>query len=664
MQRAPAPAEPTPRRRFNFKRPRFEFTRFQSRLLALMLGLIIVLQALLFYLISSTAHNQAQQASRETLELTASSLQTIVRSREANLRKYARLLADDYAFKTLVAEGDRETVLSAFSSYQKRLDADWMVLLDLDGQVLADSMDGEQAPPQKPLFQHPALLQAARSHASGESSGALIIKGRVYQVVLAPLRAPEQIAWVGIGFVITDQLAAELEKQTHTHVSLFWQGAPTAPATAPGAPQMLASTLPAAQRQALLAQSKRNTLTQARMLLQEAEFVSLTLSLNRGGDGVLLALLQRSLDEALADYRALRWQLLGIFIISSLLAALLAVLIARRVTQPVARLARAAQDISAGHYRSVEELNQRDEFGALAHAFNNMVHGLQERDKVRSLLGKVVSPQVAEELLSRRIELGGEEREMTLLFSDIRNFTSLAEGLAPSAILQMLNQYLSEMSQQIDQQQGVVDKYIGDAVMALFGAPVALQQHAQAAVQCALAMQAALPELNRNFAAAGWPQLHVGIGVHSGNVVAGNVGSESRMNYTVLGDNVNLAARLEGLCKKYAVGVIVSEATAQACPDICLRELDKVRVKGKSQAVRIYQALGLRSQTSADALAALQAYHAALQLYRAAEFDAAFAAFCALEDDAVTELYRARCARFLKDPPQEDWDAVETLDQK
>ena len=618
----------------------FQFTRFQSRLLALILLLIIVLQALVFAIVSSTANRNALRASSEALQLTASSLQTIMSARESNLRKYARLLSSDYALKALVSEADQETILSAFGSYQKRLDADWIILLDLDGKVLADTMQGLGS---KAEFGHPDLLNAARQSANAESSGILFVNGQAYQMVLVPLQAPEQIAWIGIGFVLTDKLANELEKQTHTHVSLWWQ-------TSRQAPQILASTLNNVQRKDLLSASQAGRLHAPILQLAGADFVSMSLPLNRGGDGVLQAVLQRSLDDALATYHAQRWQLLAIFALSTLLATLVGIVIARRVTLPVARLASAARAISAGHYQTIGDIGQKDEFGALAIAFDNMVRGLLERDQVRSLLGKVVSPQIAEELLSRKIELGGEEREVSLLFSDIRGFTGLSEGCTPSVILAMLNNYLSCMSEVVDQHQGVVDKYIGDAVMALFGAPVTLQNHAECAVNAALAMVAALPQLNRNFAPNGWAELEIGIGIHTGNVVAGNVGSESRLNYTVLGDNVNLASRLEGLCKKYQVQIVVSAATKQGCPHIAFREIDKVRVKGRREAVSIYQAIARLDQLSASQSNWLTQHAQALALYRQADFKAALQAFLALPEDTISQLYRARCARFLKHP--------------
>ncbi|MBI3230964.1 MAG: hypothetical protein HYZ45_12550, partial [Burkholderiales bacterium] len=299
----------------------WRFQTFQSRLLAIILLLVIVLQALVFFTISSTANGNAMRASLDALQLTASSLQTTLAARENNLRKAARLLSSDFAFKSVVSEGDQETVLSAFSSYQRRLDADWMVLLDLDGKVLADTMHAVDG---KTAFHHPSLLESARKSSTGESVAILFVDGRAFQFVLVPLNAPAQIAWVGIGFAISDKLAIELEQQTHTHVTLSWQGTQKAPL-------IIASTLNTRQRFDLISASVKNEMNSPLLRLADTDFVSQALPLNREGDGVLSAVLQRSLDDALAGYHALRWRLLGIFALSTLLAAIAGIIIARRV---------------------------------------------------------------------------------------------------------------------------------------------------------------------------------------------------------------------------------------------------------------------------------------------------------------------------------------------
>jgi len=217
-----------------------------------------------------------------------------------------------------------------------------------------------------------------------------------------------------------------------------------------------------------------------------------------------------------------------------------------------------------------------------------MSKGLYERDRVQNLLGKVISPEIAQELISSDVQLGGEEKEITILFTDLRNFTGLSENRSPSDMLDILNEYLTRMTAVIDRHGGVVDKYIGDAIMALFGAPVNLPDHPSRAVACALEMLDELVLCNASFKTRGWPELDMGIGVHSGKVVVGNMGSSDRLNYTAIGDGVNLASRLESATKDCGVPIIVSEATRNIAPDFEYQELQAIQVRGRQQAVRMF----------------------------------------------------------------------------
>ena len=629
---------------------RFAFRHFRTRLLAVILVLVLGLQALVFLAVGEAANRSAIKGSEEALQVTLSTLADSMAKRDAILRKHGRLLSNDFGFKSLVSENDHATIISAFTSYRRRLGADWMFVLDLDGAILADTL---QPATRGAPFPYPALLQAARDSATLETSSIQIVGGKAYQVVVVPLRGPLPMAWVGIGYEITDFVAGELEQQTHTSVNLSWR--------APGqAPVLYASTLDDAQRRDFLAAHGGGVRDATHIAtLGGTQFVAIETALIETADGAMVATLQRSLDEALAGYHKLRWQLLAVLLLSTLLAVAAAFFIARRVTRPVLRLAAGAERISAGHYDTIGDIGAHDELGALASSFDNMVRGLVERDKVRAMLGKVVSPAIAEELLSQAIDFDGQEQEVSVLFSDIRGFTTLCEGRAPSAILHMLNDYLGTASALIDQRAGVVDKYIGDAVMALFGAPLVAPDDPQRAVEAALAMVAALPALNDKFGADGWPPLAIGIGIHTGIVVAGNIGSATRLNYTVLGDTVNLASRLEGLCKMYGVPVIVSETTMRRCSGIVFRELDRVRVKGKREPVSIYAAL-----EHGAAVDPLDLHAQALAAYRAGDFGAALQAWQGAPDDTVTKLYRSRCERYLRQPPPDGWDAVETLDEK
>ena len=200
------------------------------------------------------------------------------------------------------------------------------------------------------------------------------------------------------------------------------------------------------------------------------------------------------------------------------------------------------------------------------------------QDELQRMLEAVVSPAVAERLLETGIELGGEEREVTILFTDIRSFTEMARNSAPNKTLNFLNSYFEVVTEQIEEHGGIVDKYIGDSVMAIFGAPVSYDDHASRAVSAALAIHVALRKFNRTRST----EIRTGIGIHTGRVTMGNLGSSSRLNYTAIGDGVNLASRIEGLTKKFGVPILVSAATANAAPEFRFVEIDEVQVKGRT----------------------------------------------------------------------------------
>ncbi|MBI4859170.1 MAG: adenylate/guanylate cyclase domain-containing protein [Candidatus Riflebacteria bacterium] len=305
-------------------------------------------------------------------------------------------------------------------------------------------------------------------------------------------------------------------------------------------------------------------------------------------------IIQRSLEEALLPFYRLQ-RILALVGLAGLAVTLVGgALIARSVSRPVLQLAESARKVQHGDFEARTDIGQDDEIGELAGSFNRMVAGLQERDRIRSLLGKVVSSDIAEELLkSPEIRLGGEEREVTVLFSDIRDFTTLCEGRSPAVILDMLNRYLTRMNDVIESQGGVVDKFIGDAIMAIFGAPLVRPDHVDRALRAALEMVRTLAELQNELAAEGFPEIRIGIGINTDVVVAGNMGSRDRLNYTVIGDGVNLASRLESQCKTFKTPIIVSEKTLQrAGGGWDTRPLGEITVKGKSEPTRIHALIG------------------------------------------------------------------------
>lgn len=298
------------------------------------------------------------------------------------------------------------------------------------------------------------------------------------------------------------------------------------------------------------------------------------------------------------------------------------------------------------------------------HMSMNFLRESRAKNWVTQSFGRYIPPELVAELVDHpeALKLEGEEREMTVLFSDVRGFTAFSETLAPSELTEVMNRLLTPITAAIHQQQGTIDKYMGDAVMAFWGAPLPHPEHARAALRGAFAMLEALKEINQAFVAEGKQALAMGIGLNTGAMNVGNMGSSFRMAYTVMGDNVNLGSRLEGLTKFYGVPILVSQTTRDAAPEFAYRWLDRVQVKGRAEPVNIYQPLGLSAELSAAQQAQLDAYHAALEAYQQADFIAAQAAFESLmlqqPELNVLHIYRERCQLYGATPPGEDWAGV------
>jgi adenylate cyclase len=293
-----------------------------------------------------------------------------------------------------------------------------------------------------------------------------------------------------------------------------------------------------------------------------------------------------------------------------------------------------------------------------------------EKRKIRDAFGLYLSPHLAR-LVSERpdmLALGGEKRELTVLFSDIRGFTTMSEQLDPEALVELLNEYFGRMTDVIFSQDGTLDKYIGDAIMAVWGAPVPQSDHALRACRAALGMVSGLAQLVAEWQRRGLPELDIGIGINTGPMVVGNMGSARRLSYTVIGDNVNLGSRLEGLNKMYGSHVIASEATLQAARGaLVARELDLVRVKGKRLPVRIYEILGTIDERERWG-GLLHGFNTGLAAYREQRWDDAMFAFAAVlekhPDDGPAQLYIERCRDMLAAPPEPDWDGVTIMETK
>jgi class 3 adenylate cyclase len=301
-------------------------------------------------------------------------------------------------------------------------------------------------------------------------------------------------------------------------------------------------------------------------------------------------------DEQLAPLRKLRLELaLGVALV--LLGGLLvAHQVSRSIQQPMRTLGDFAHRIGTGDLTGRVSLSGRDVAGQLATSLNEMAAGLQERDHVKEVFGRYVATQVSSRILDGHANLGGESRHVTILFSDIRNFTSMAEQMTPAQVVTFLNDYFSEMVDAVFEQNGMLDKFLGDGLMAVFGAFGDVPDHPRRAVLAALRMKALLAKINGERAMEGKPPIAIGIGIHSDEVVVGNIGSRKRLEFTVVGDGVNVSSRLQTLNKEFGTTILVSQATFEALKDeFECRQMPDTPLRGKARDLKFYEVVSVRA---------------------------------------------------------------------
>jgi len=290
--------------------------------------------------------------------------------------------------------------------------------------------------------------------------------------------------------------------------------------------------------------------------------------------------------------------------------------------------------------------------------------------QLSSVFGQYIPPELVGRM-SRSDEefiLSGESRELTVLFSDVRGFTSISESLPPAELSKLINEILTPVTKDIHEAQGTIDKYIGDAIMAFWGAPVEDEQHATHAVGAALTMIKTISHIDEVFQAKGWPRIKMGIGLNTGTMSVGNMGSEFRLAYTIMGDAVNLGSRLEGLTKEYGVDIIVSGSTKKSAPEYIYKELDRVRVKGKIEPITIYEPIGLKKDFDIELMDELIELDFALTEFRKQKWPDAQKRFSKLHnlkpDCLLYSVYLERIDIYQTAPPGEDWDGVFTFKTK
>jgi class 3 adenylate cyclase len=316
-------------------------------------------------------------------------------------------------------------------------------------------------------------------------------------------------------------------------------------------------------------------------------------------------------------------KLIGLFIagliVTLIVLGLALVLISSMLAKPILQLVVGAKSISAGHYDQNMTVKSRDELGYLTYSFNEMARGLKEREIIRSAFGKYIPQEIVAELLLGNKLLGGDKKEITILFCDIRGFTHLSENKDPSFVVDYLNSFFTTMEAIVTEHHGHINKYLGDGFLALFGAPQPLQNSAKQAVDAALKILLRLEEFNQKHMS----QTKIGMGIHTGEALIGNIGSENRTEYTAIGDAVNLTSRIESLCKLYDESLLVSEQTvAKLEPDYVCQIIDKTLVKGRETSVVVYRPYGL-SDLSVQQKEEVEIANQAVQAYLAGDHQTA-----------------------------------------
>jgi adenylate cyclase len=559
------------------------FVAFSTLILTVLLATLGLTQ----WVVGRAAVQGLSRDLRTTGQVFASQLE----ERAVRLQTNSTLLAGDFALKRVFATHfdpdryDAETLASAGLSYRQRLGVQLVWMTDEAGTLLAASPAG------KPLRQSLATFTPLREAIESQAAVTAIVEvdGKLYQMVAVPVLGPDVIGFLMLGQVIDDSVAARLKQDTHSDIAFLT------------ASHVFASSWPTSGRRErarsaasqLAAPPGRSGALDPIPLQAGAErFLSLAVPIEAHLSQPLYALIQGSYDAALAPLHALQWRIAAIGTLGLTGTLLIGMLLARSITRPVSALVQAMQEVLRGNLRHRAQVERKDELGFLASSFNEMVGGLQERERIKDTFGRFVSRDVAAAVLSGRVPMAGERLEVSILFQDIRGFSALAERLDPAALLQILNRFFTEVVTAVEAEGGVVKQFTGDGVMALFGAPQASADHVERAARAGLGIVERVAGLNVQLQSGGTPPLQIGIGIHTGEVIAGLIGPDARVEYGVVGEPVNLASRIEALTKDLQATILVSrEIAARLGPRFVLGRSALLPVKGSTHPIEVVELL-------------------------------------------------------------------------
>jgi class 3 adenylate cyclase len=631
-------------------------------------GILAVLVGLTLYVTNTQTTTFERARIIEDLKSVQSRFEEKFKSERAHTLKLVSTITSDQKYRSFLQQA-RDNFFSFAEEIANDTGADIVSVFDEDMKImgLSSATAGTKDPKQKTAWMKSATSVPHFSNILNsilddgrERAMVMSLEGRLVNVVHVPLKEARDddyaLAVISVGHNINDKWVQGLVGGGKSIQAVFYKDK-----------DPVASNLDAAKRRILLSAALAGTGSRQNFVLQGERFIVQKGTFKNAGapSGYIFA---ASLDKAMAPFVALQWNIVYTSAAALGVGIVVIFLITSKIVHPIRLLVESTLRVVDGDYDFELQKHTSDEVGKLSEAFNHMVGGLREKELIRNLFGKYVHPSIVSDIMSNpeNLERSGTRKVQTLLFSDIAGFTTISEGMNAEALVSFLNEYMGAMAEEISSAEGILDKYLGDGIMAFWGPPFTKENHALCACKAAYGMQRKLAELREIWGAQGRPRIDMRIGVATGNVVVGDIGSDQSRDYTCIGDTVNLSSRLEGVNKIYGTGIIIDQATNDmAGGQIVTRELDTVQVKGREEGTRIFELVGFNGDVADGIGKLIGIYEEGLAFYRQGKFSMAKASFAsaAQSGDPVSEIMAGFCQEYDKNPPP-DWSGIRMLDTK
>lgn len=605
----------------------FITNRISGKILAPYLALVFILAVFATYVVMNLVTTSLEEKFRSQLADAGRAANEAMVKLEADSLKLFRQMAFTEGVAERLQGMEIEQLNALLAPIHANAHADFVDVLDPDGTLLLVLRPPERAAEAERLVDRNAgqwppvrkVLDRQEDRLGDKFSAIVQTSWGPMLYTAGAVKLNDQLVGVIAVGTSLDKAVARLSQEALAGVTLYGPDGRVLATTLPGAEELV-SVEPELYRRLLEAGTEVHQRT---ISLGASRFQEMLGVLEvRREPGLLMGVSQSV--SLIADKGAeTRNTLIALFSVVVFVVLLTGVTLARNLVYPISLLVEACKALARGDYSRKVPLVSADETGVLIATFNQTLDGLRERDRARDAFGRYMSAELYEAIQRGELKLGGETREITILMSDIRGFTTLSETMRPDDLVAFLNRYFENQVAAIQRYGGTVDKFMGDAILAKFGAPVWYPDHARRAVLAMLDMRKALEEFNRENAAMGLQQIRIGIGANSGPVVVGNIGSQARMEYTIIGDAVNATQRIEDLCKEFKWDLLISDVTYEACKDLIeVGEPHRIILRGRQQETLVYPVIGLKPSATPALDAAGRSAAAAPANGRAAHVEA------------------------------------------